>query len=295
MVQYCRGRTLKGVILLDILSRFRYIMAEESKLNNWVIPSAEEIFNTVEQIKEFAYAGTVMRSYNRRYGLTDNTISYESDGAHTNLMAAIVDRALLYQDTPHVFIPNEYTYREIMEAVRRHDLPENISGDVPDNGDRDELAKRTFERSFQDTFSKKTQPIHCATEQKIIQLLREMDNKSSATGKLIYVADKVSALIITLCYDSIGYSPMLKLSDPSLSQRDKNEMSTCDNIIDNACLASEMWTIDYFKERRIVQYDETGFLTAIVIMYTLQVHDYWYSWREQEYSESYKELINNHK
>lgn len=49
--------------------------------------------------------------------------------------------------------------------------------------------------------------------------------------------------------------------------------------------ASEMWAIDYFKERGIINYDETGYFTSLVVMVTLMMNNgKWYQWREQDYN-----------
>lgn len=281
---------------LSILDSYERIMAEEAKLSplNWRIVDAEEMFNTVQQIREVAANCRVLRSYNWNYNVTDQRVAYESDGAHTNLLAAIVDRALCYRyGACFNYTEDGYSYREVMEAIRRHDLPENITGDIPDDGNRDESAKTTDDFAYWCDYGWLSPSREVESELKIGCLLSEMEGKTSPTGKLIYVADKAAAIFITLYYDSIGLTPHKLINASDLTERDIAEMALCEMVIIGkegieSCLASEMWTLDFFKMRSIADYDDTGFFTALVVMYTLQAHhDKWYYWREQEYSSAY--------
>ena len=104
----------------DITREFIRIIFNEAGLtkNLWDIPSSNEMTGIVYYITEVAKSSLVLRSYNSIYGLTRNEIAYESVGAHTNLMAALVDRALNYYYRSEDDLAKEgYTYREIMEAV----------------------------------------------------------------------------------------------------------------------------------------------------------------------------------
>lgn len=279
-----------------VAEQYHAIMNEEAKLSNntWDIVAADEMWGIARQIAEYATASTVLRSYNWNYGLTDDRCTrttFESDGGHTNLMAAIVDRALAYIYGPNVhYTEDGYTYREVLEATRRHDLPENETGDIPDDGARDEDAKIEADYAYQRKFSQLSPSRECENEKRIRRLLSEMEGKTSPTGKLIYLADKVSAIIAVLSCDArCEKFPSKNILADDLTPRDIEEMAICSiEIKYHTYLASEMWTIDYFKSRRLVRYDDTGFITALLVMYTLQTHGHWYRWREESYSESYR-------
>ena len=269
------------------------IMAEEAKLssNNWNVPEATEMWNTTRQIAEFTMASTILRSYLWNYGLTapDLRSTYESDAGHTNLMSAIVERALCYIYGPDIhYTEDGYTYREVMEAVRRHDLPENLTGDIPDDGTRDDYAKAKADADYQRDFSRFSPNRNTESEKRILRLLEEMEGKTSPTGKLIYLADKISAIIMVLYYDSQYQPPHRSVNSEYNTLRDVKEMRLCDKVYSkDTYYVSEMWTIDYFMFRRLVKYDDTGFFTALLVMYTLQVHHDWYAWREENYSDNY--------
>lgn len=267
-------------------AEYQRIMGQEDKLAKkcWQIPPVNEIFKTVEQLHEIAESSSVLRSYNGRYGLTSNKIAYESVGAHSNLCCAILDRCLSYLYGPTLYsIPDGYTYRELMEVIRRHDLPENVIGDIPDNGAGDADTKRKAEMIYFQHFKSLSPFREYEFEDNVNRLLIEMDNQTSFIGKLLYLADKTSALIITLWHDQKGRYPLMSPDSPAVSGRDRAEMKLCDYDFNGHYRASEMWAIDFFKMRNLTEYDDTGYYTALIVAYTLEVNGCWYKWREKDY------------
>lgn len=305
----------------QISKEYRRIMTEEYKLqtgfsksrtllSSFYVRPPHEVRWLTEQIAEIARNSLVPRSYITRYGLEKSLpearengqtvqIVHESVAAHTNLFMALMDRALgsIYDGTlgsPEQQTTSDgYTYREIMEAIRLHDLPENLIGDIPDNGAADGKAKAKLEKDYySDRIYGKYLGFDYKLRDKAFKLLEESGNLSSATGRLFFCLDKASANIITLTYDSLGLSPTRSFDDPDLSGRDTDEMRACDTILsDGKRLGSEMWMVDFFRLRKINAYDDTGFATAILIMYTLMVHGKWYDWRERDYEAAKNKLI----
>lgn len=265
---------------------FSRIMTKEAKLAHkyWEIPPVSEIFKVIQQINEVAESSSILRSYNGRYNLTDDKYAYESVSAHTNLCYIILDRCLSYMYGPKMnLIPDGCTYRELMEAIRRHDLPENVIGDIPDNGGVNVAEKRSSEKRYFDAFSSYSPFREDNFERNVNRLLREMDFQSSLMGRVLYMADKTSAIIITLWHDSQNRHPLMMPNSDNISERDATEMRLCDKKINGGYRASEMWTIDFLKVRNLVQYDDTGYFTALIVAYTLQVNGRWYKWRERDY------------
>ena len=270
------------------------IMQHEKQISkhNWLIPNPLEMYQTSLQIAEFAHSAMVSRSYNYIYGLTRKRRAFESIGAHTNLVSAILDRAYSYingynrsyiEKTPGVVYP----YRDLIEAARRHDLPENVIGDIPDDGKCDEHQKRVSEQTYHAFFDERYPNREQTFVKNVSELLEEMEQKSTPAGRFLYAADKASAIIMTLEYDNFENPPMRRISSHKLSERDRAEMAHCDTIVHKFpfkyCLASEMWSYDWFEARRLIDYDESGFMTALIVMRTLQVHEKWYSWRQNSY------------
>ena len=291
------------IISSNILIRFRTVMKGEIQIRcehdpRWsfgkrshILDSSAEFFNIAARLFEIAKSSTVPRSYNAIYNLCTDTFFYESVSAHTNLVSAIATEALdfcygydfggLGKESRKTV--DGYSYRDIMDTVRLHDIAENKIGDLPDNGSRDEKEKNQKElaylEEYLETFSRKEKDL----KMRILGLFLEMQNQTSPTGKLIYLADKVAALLITLCLDSLGRSPMMLENSIYVSKRDWAEMEKCEFSVEHAHKASEMWAIDFFQMREIVKYDENFFFTALIVMATLMVNDKWYGWREADY------------
>ena len=235
------------------------------------------------KVLENAYSNTVLRCCGPMGHLTTDTIAYESVGAHTNLMHAIVDYALDYIQG-NKLIKLHYRRRSLTEAIRMHDLPENITGDIPDNSARDEEKKNQEDTDyFYQYTSMQSDNIIYRTD--ALQLLEEMQEKSSPEGKILYLADKLAAIIMALCYDKMGYPPVEGYNDPGVSLRNQEAMRMCDIVTkENRYMQSEIWTIDFLVQRKHVQYDETGFFTALLVMATLICHKgRWYNWRQANY------------
>lgn len=280
-----------------IIGKFLKIMESESQF----IPGfdagllteagARELLGYVTQAFEVCSLALVSRVYNIRYGLTEDTKTFESVSAHTLLLETIVDRFLLFEyGSNFKRTADKYSYREIMEAVRRHDLPEIIIGDQPDNGKRDdkELAKK--EQQYWRMFSSLFLNGKTKSEGRINSLLLEMQERRSSTGRALYVADKIALIVMALRCDTKKVSPTMQLNDPDASDNERADMQTCDRCDKNGrFLGSEMWTVDYFKTRRLYRYDSTGFFTAFVVMATLAAHNNrWYHWREKDYALLFK-------
>ncbi len=267
---------------------YRIISGESQLLGRpWSVPTAEEMYGTARQIIEYAKQATIIRSYAHFYNLSDDKLSWESDGAHVSLMLAMIEATLsyLYDDEFQEGFLEQlgYDYFEITQAVRRHDLAENDIGDIPDNSWRDDDAKIAKERAYRQEFGEFTPPRSIPTEKRVRRLLYEMEEKSSPAGRLIYTVDKASAVIMALTLDLLKHPPIRYRKDANLSPRDLREMDTCDYAILGGYLASEMWTVDYLRERRLVAYDQTGYITALIVMTTLIVRGHWYNWRDRDY------------
>ena len=264
---------------------YERIMDEESKITGkyWSIPPVREVFKTNKQLEQIAESSSVLRSYNNRYDLTQDEYAYESVAAHTNLCMAMLDRCLSYMYGPDIDLPDVYSYRELMEAIRRHDLPENEIGDIPDNGEAENSNKSIAEAAYFKAFSSYSPLREHFFEENVNRLLIEMDNQSSFFGRLLYMTDKTSALFITLWHDKVERHPVMRPNSRRISGRDLSEMQMCDDKVNGGYRASEMWAIDYFRMRALEQYDDTGYFTALIVAYTLEVNDRWYIWRQQDY------------
>ena len=274
--------------LPEIKDVFMQIIEQENELcgSKWPHPTltAEEAYNTVLQIAEIAQSSTVSRSYNRIYNHDEREFAPESVAGHSNLFQVLYDRFLVYLYGDG-FIKTEsgYYYREIMEAIRRHDLPENEIGDLPDNG-RIYPNKSEQENKYWAEYRNLSPDRYSESERRIEELLYDMRSKETDIGKTLFVADKASAIIHALLCDNNGYPPTMSRHSEYATSKDKYLISTCDALANNGeHYASEMWSVDYFVCRKIAEEDKFGFFTAIIIMFTLMTKGKWYVWRKKQY------------
>ena len=244
--------------------------------------SGEQIRSTSLRLLEIAKNSTVLRCGNVLGHLTNDTIAYESDGAHTNLVRAMVKYAMDFIYGWGANSPNYYR-EEIDEAALIHDLPENDTGDVPDNRTRDEASKQKVEETFIEEFMKQAKPRKPMHAHKVRKLLQQMQDKSTTEGRILYTADKLSAVIMMLALDHLGLYPYAFPGEKSISKISDEEFSFCTKRTDGSVLLSDVWTIDFLHGRKLNQYDDYSFFTAILIMTTLLVKGEWYDWRYKQY------------
>jgi len=286
---------------MNFLSEYRRIMSEEFKLKYKEVGGmlmmeslcfdVEEISGLLYRIRQTLKLSLLPRSYISRYGLSAEEIAHESVGAHTNLVMDLISEALSYWYGPDFGRPggnwletvDGFSLAEIMTAVLIHDKAECEIGDIPDNGGFDPKEKAALEEEYYYEYFA-TYPPRCEDfKRRVWELLRKMSDPYSETGRLLHVADKAAAILITLAYDEAGHPPMRSIDSSGLSERDKEEMLMCDFSENGYRKASEMWTIDHFHIRKFSNLDDTGFFTALIVMYTLEVNGRWYDWREKDY------------
>ena len=277
---------------MNITDQYTKIMNNERKLAKrglgWApIMEANEAYRTATRLVEVVANSFVKRGYNTKYHVSGYATMSESVGAHTNLVSDILRKYLRYEYGNGSVTTDGYDFLTVLEAAGRHDLPENKTGDIPDDGNRDEVAKRKTEQDYLCWYSGLAPSRDEDYEKGIFNLLNEMEEKCSVTGRALYMADKISALIVTLylSFSREHETPYIMMNDPSASARDLEEIqiireSDGDMNSRRHFKASEMWAVDYFISREIVQYDDDGFFTALVVMMTLLLNDgKWYRWR----------------
>ena len=271
-----------------------------------------EMKKAVRQAAEVAKGSLVPRGYLKSYGLGAGVVRitgadnkeyetiFESVGAHTNLVTTLTTLALRRQYGAHFGDPHSenvmttdgYYFPEILEAVRIHDLPENFFGDIPDDGTGDADAKACLETNFFDSFERTYPDGEAELAARARKLFREVSKKSSPTGRLVYSADKASAVFNNLVLDLMELLmgggtlyPRKSIDDPTNTNRDRLEIAACEDREGEWVRGSEMWTVDYFLGRKLVQYDDTGFFTALIVAATLMIHGKWWQWRVEDYEQ----------
>lgn len=272
-----------------------YILPPSKHPYRDVLFNPEYFENLARRILEITENSTVLRCCATNGRLTEDIFASESVAAHTNLVLALTDYAI-----DHPCYPREnhshYSHREITEAIRLHDLPENEIGDIPDNENLEHARKATQEAEYYKRFFSYYPNYRRSFIENVKSILAEMESKSTELGSTIYLADKISAIIMALYYDSIDLNPYAKAQDRSLSRSGRKATELCDRVIyltepttggipffNSGYYLSELWTIDYFIGRRLYRYDFNGFFTATLVMTTLITKGHWYKWRENDY------------
>ncbi len=248
---------------------------------------AEELYNVMMQLTEYAFLSLVPRSYNSRYLLTAEHKTFESVASHTLLTKQMMTAALNFFYRPNLIRTKDgFTYYEIQEAISRHDLPENVIGDRADNGERDNRELARTEECYWRTFSGHSPSREARTEYQIWKLLIDQNSKlETITGKQIHVADKTAGIFMNLCLEEKGFAPIMHMDSDIASEEEHRQMSRCERYMTlddiKFCYASEMWTMSFF-DRGTYKLDYHNFFTALIIMKTIAVTGKWYTWREKD-------------
>lgn len=280
--------------LIDCREKYLEVMEEERKLaenSGFVVVEPEEAYGTVQRLVEVMGLSFVSRGYNKKYHVSNSNEKFETVAAHTNLATSLLMGFLRWRyasDTTRT--ADGFSFFSVIEAIKRHDLPENKTGDISDDGNRDEDEKIRVEQAYQCEYSKMAPYRDAKFEIEVLRLLKIMEQHGRpGTGRALYLSDKVSALLITLYLNEIGRPPYATVNTKGITRRDIDEMKIiCRNNpsakTKTRFLVSEMWAVDYFKSRKIINYDETGYFTSLIVMATLMMNGgKWYLWREQWY------------
>ena len=276
---------LKQLGLTELFTKYRKALDKELEMRlrplqtPEILYNAEPIYYMACSILEVAENSTVLRCCAKNGHVTEDKVAFESVGAHTNLAAEIADVVLdaLYgwgNDTPR------YTRYEFTKALRYHDLPENETGDGEDNLSRDESAKAQQEKDYFDTFTHYYSSKYDLGFFHVKELLLEMQELNTEDGRIAYLADKLAAIVMVLCYQRLKVYMYAYKTDPCISPVNLEEIKMCENTYEGGYLFSEMWTNDFVYARELTRYDDSGYFTALLIMITLICRDnHWYNWR----------------
>lgn len=251
--------------------------------------SAEELYDLIMQLTQFAALSLVPRTYSHRYLLATKQRTYESVAGHTLLVQEMMSKALNFFYRPNFYRTKDgFTRYEILEAVNRHDLPENEIGDVPDNGDRQNEALAPKEDKYLENFSKYSPSREVSSETKISFLLKDQNSQfKTTTGSQIHVADKAAGVFMNLCLEEKGLPPIMHPGSLIASEGERDQMKRCERHLTldgiQFCYASEMWTMSFF-DRGIAKLDHGHFFTGLIIMKTIEIAGQWYTWREQNHA-----------
>lgn len=249
------------------------------------------VYNIAKYITEVTRSSQELRSGEIQCGIaSDTTRTYESVGAHTNLVRTLIQQYLVTMYGHK--LPIGFALKHPIRCTRRrltkkhlfsllflldilatiHDFPENEYGDIADDGNRDEQLKIAREHQY----LKKIKEL-CVTiygkkvTNKVFELYNEFEDKSSPIGRAMYCADKVAAILYYINSDKNGNYAYVKPEDVKKSATNTQSVRFCEET-PNGYRLSDLWKNDYSRTRHLIRYDEDLFFISIIIMMNIIVH-----------------------
>jgi len=166
----------------------------------------------------------------------------ESDAEHVfGTLILLSHIGEFYRD----LVPSCYTLSLYMQTLLFHELGENESGDIPDDGQRDDAKKDKQEYQY---ISDYLEAWPTKRADLIKAKVREMQNKSSVAGKLIYCVDKTEAILQNFIYEAQGRSGDAATKEKmfeTFSERDQSEL-----IATNSTKPADMWAYGFYDRYR---------------------------------------------
>ncbi len=268
------------------------LVQEANRLEHPIHPKlfdADLVFNITKYIMEVAESSKVLRSGAHQTHETADGRAYESNGAHTNLVRTLIQ---LYMFTMYGYSLRGFSPRHIIRYINSikllkllpyldimttiHDFPENKYGDIPDDGNRNEILKKLHELQYLEETKKQCIVIYGEeVTNRVFKLYEEFNNKSTPIGRALYCADKVAAILYYINSDKDGNYVCVKPDDIEKSATNAQSVKHCRKT-SNGYPVAWLWTMDYLRTRMLVRYDESLFFTSVIIMMTIMVYGKWH-------------------
>ena len=191
----------------------------------------------------------------------------ESDAEH--VFGCIMLAMNVMEIFPYL-IPVERRY-EVIRCLAVHELGENDTGDVPDDGARDNAKKDADEYEYVRNYLScwditsagaggdliYPQCMKSVSAQQILKVFREMQEKSTELGRFIYCVDKTEAILQNLIYETQGRTGSFegkKKFVKEMSERDRMEVEATksDKVADN-------WAYGFYDRCRNIEYFDIFF------------------------------------
>lgn len=203
----------------------------------------------------------------------------ETVAAHSLLTEALFERALIENYGPDFGEPGAkvqktedgYTYREAIEAVKVYCLTST-------QADKDESEKKLFYSKYAGNYNR-----GISFAQQIIKLVESVDSPETPTAKMLKLADRTASIFMSLTKDRKNESDLITRGHPLLTEEERGALIKLPNFAGSSVKVSQFLLYKYFKMDKLTLLDDTGFFTAIIIAYVLNVSGTWPLWREEDY------------
>lgn len=217
----------------------------------------------------------ILRSGFARLGIYSGTPDGRTEPGRSESVAEHVLGTLILANVIAMFCPEVMTEAELVRSVRLllcHEVGESDSGDIPDDGRRDELAKNQAELRAMTNYC---QDLPTNYAMAAIHDFTKFQSRSSELAQVVYCIDKIEAVLQGLIYeqDGRGGDMTSEAIVQSLSEQDQMYMKRTGStsLVDN-------WSAHFFDHSR-------GFRCAPLFRKILRaavedVRGEWFAWAE---------------
>ena len=228
---------------------------------------------------EFKQLGFVTRSGFGLYGIypygdeeKSITPKRESDLEHTAGMQNLI--RLIHFFFPEI-IPDTQLH-DYLFGAELHELGEIATGDIPDDGNRNEREKDRIERlKIRNYLSKLPEPYRSQGE----LIFDEFQKRNTSFGQILYCIDKTEAILQGLVYENHGRPGILK---------NKPIVSTNDIIYaqkTNSFSLVDIFALSFFEKAK--EYTNIVFFGKLIKTATIDVRGMPFEWPESTLKEIY--------
>ena len=225
---------------------YEKILAENGKIitrliNNWM---------------EFKELTLTPRSGYAKYGIypDPDPLDYsrwESDLEHTAGLWKLVK--LIQQNFPEQFF-KYWELQDALEIADIHEIGEKITGDICDDGERDNATLDLVERQFiRETYlvgySK-------STAEHLFELFCQFQNRSTRFGQTMYCCDKAEAMLQGLLYEKQKRGGHLLYANAAPLEIEGARVANTDRLVD-------VWLYSFVKNAK--KYEYFDFFIALIV------------------------------
>ncbi len=194
----------------------------------------------------------------------------ESDLEHVAGMMKLIRLISWYY--PEI-IPKE-RLDDYLYGAEIHEMGEVITGDIPDDGTRNE-----HDKDFLETVEIRRYLSKCAPNEEMgrgMQIYKEMRDKNTEFGRALYFIDKLEAILQGIYYESIGHPGRISFKQNNygqLSKREKNqrEYTNSDRMVD-------AWSHGFLAKAESLKFEHTDEFFAIILAAIREVRGRPFSW-----------------
>lgn len=161
-----------------------------------------------------------------------------------------------------------------LEMARCHDIGETVIGDCPDDGTQDVVIKHANERDIFDLY---TENIPFDEQETLRQFFIEFQTQCTRRGQIMYLADKLEAVLQALIYESEHRGGILG-GEPTHQPSERDMIFLQES---NSPQAVDIWAYHFYSMTEQVEENYPGVITPFIEILAeavLMVRGVWFDW-----------------